>query len=101
MTNVLGQVNKLSHLAKHNRHYSLMNSHFSAECDHFATLSTKEGSGSRLWPTGPRGSKTPAFSRGYTLAALRACSFTPSLLLLSKGTEIQITVMSSQKIHEP
>src|SRR5215831_8418421 len=35
MTNVLGQINKLRHLAKHNKHYSLMNSHFSAECDPF------------------------------------------------------------------
>ena len=33
MTNVLGQINNLSHLAKHNRHYSLINFHFSTEND--------------------------------------------------------------------
>jgi hypothetical protein len=35
MSNVLGQINKLNHLAKHNKHYSLMNFHFSAESDSF------------------------------------------------------------------
>jgi len=47
MTNVLGQINKLSHLAKYNKHYSLMNSHFSAESDSFCNTLFKAGMPSR------------------------------------------------------